>query len=217
MRSWKPTAIAFAALAVAAAGCERPETTAPAPTDLDLDVVFSVPEEAPGPPFYSPIANGPFIPNDGTWAAIPFLREPSCVPAVVDLQAIVGPMAFACALTVEGHEHWENGPPTDPAPRQTVYRGLGAVPIVFVELAELEPALDGGLTVPELLGLPSAIVGTATVYKETDILGISGPLGPGKGMYKITARGTLEDSRSFRLMVNEVQGELREVQIRFGP
>ncbi|MGE5286834.1 MAG: hypothetical protein ACM3ML_06440 [Micromonosporaceae bacterium] len=68
----------------------------------------------------------------------------------------------------------------------------------------------------DMAALPSAIVGTATLYKETDILGVSGPLGPGKGMYKITARGTLADSRSFLLMVNEVQGELREVEVRFG-
>jgi hypothetical protein len=216
MESCRPTALAIAALALALAGCERPETTGPTPPDPDLDVVFGVPQEAPGPPFYSPIANGSFLPNDGAWAAIPFLRDPGCVPAGVDLLAIVGPMAFRCALTVEGQEHWENGPPSDPAPRQTVYRGLGTVPIVFVEWAELEPALDGGLFLPELLGLPSAIVGTATVYKETDILGVSGPLGPGRGMYKITARGMLADARSFRLLVNEVQGELRGVQIRFG-
>ena len=208
--------IAIPVVAGLLAGCDPVRTTAPVPTDVSLDVVYGVPDEAPGPPFYSPIANGPFIPTDGEWAAIPFLRELSCVPNAANLLAIVGPSAFGCAATVEGHEHWTNGPRTDPAPRHTVYRGLGAVPVVFVRLAELQPALTGGLFRTELLALPSAVVGTAALYKETDILGITGPLGPGRGMYKITAVGSFMDGRSFRLTVNEVQGELQNVQIRFG-
>lgn len=183
---------------------------------LAPDVVLMVPEQSPGAPFYAISANGGFIPHDGTWAAIPFHREPGCVPEGTNLLEIVGPSAFGCTLTVEGFEHWENGPLVDPAPRQTVFFGLGAVPIIFVEWAVLEPALAGGLTLPELATLPTAIVGTATFYKEVDILGISGPHGPGKGSYKITARGSLSDNRSFSLHVNEVLGSLRVVQITFG-
>lgn len=194
--------------------CDHAESTAPFPADVSLDVVYHVPEESPGPPFYSPIANGPFLPIDGEWAAIPFVRALSCVPSGANLLAIAGPVAFGCSATVEGHEHWTEGPPTDPAPRQTVYRGLGAVPIVFARAADLQPALAGGLYITELLSLPSAMVGTAHVYKETDILGFTGPLGPGRGMYKITAMGTLTDGRAFRITVNEVQGDLRRVQIR---
>lgn len=214
MKIRRPLSLPIAALLLNA--CERMGTTEPSPPGLALDVVYHVPNDAPGPPFYSPIANGPFIPSDGEWAAVPFLRDIACVPDDVNLLVLAGQPAWNCALTVTGHEHWTNGPPTDLAPRHTVYRGLGAVPIVFVPIAELEPALADGLFLPELLALPEAIIGTATLYRETDILGLTGPLGPGRGMYKITASGTLEDSRPFRLMVNEVQGALRQVHIRFG-
>lgn len=180
-------------------------------------VVFKTPEESPGPPFWTILANGPFLPHDGTWAAVPFLRELGCVPPAADLTVIVGPAAFGCSLTVEGHEHWQNGPGIDPAPRQTVFRGLGAVPIVFAHVAEVQAAMAGGLTLPELLALPSAELGYADRYKETDILGVSGPLGLGRGMYKITARGRLEDGTPFELHVNEVLGELQQVRIEFGP
>jgi hypothetical protein len=182
---------------------------------LSPDVVFMIPEQSPGVPFYAISGNGGFIPHDSTWAAIPFHRELSCVPGGADLLQIVGPSAFGCTLTVEGHEHWENGPWADLA-RQTVIYGLGAVPIIFVRWTELQPALAGGLTLPELLSLPSAIIGSAMFYKETDVLGISGPQGAGKGSYKITAQGFLSDYRTFSLHVNEVLGQLRVVQIAFG-
>lgn len=183
-------------------------------------VVLKTPGQSPGPPFWTILANGLFLPHDGEWAAVPFLRDytqPGCIPPGQDLTVIVGPLAFGCALTIEGHEHWQNGPGIDPAPRQTVYRGLGAVPIVFARLSEIQAAMVGELTLAELLGLPSALVGHADRYNETDILGVSGPLGPGRGMYKITASGELEDGRSFRLKVNEVLGELKQVRIQFKP
>jgi len=169
-----------------------------------------------GPPFYTIAANGGFIPHTDSWAALPFLRELGCVPHDVNLLEIVGGAAFSCAATIRGHEHWENGPGMDIAPRQTVFKGLGAVPIVFVSWTEIQGAVaDGELTLPELLALPSVITGTAHVYNETDIFGISGPLGAGRGMYKISARGDLSDGRSFRLHVNEVLGEVRVVEIEF--
>jgi hypothetical protein len=208
-----------AILALVACG-ETP--TAPDAADVGdgstprTSVVFQTPDESPGPPFWSISANGGFIPNDGEWAAIPFLRELSCVPPAQDLLVLAGPAAFGCTLTIEGHEHWENGPGVDPAPRQTVYRGLGAVPIVFVEWSEVQGATAGGLTLPELLALPSAVIGQADRYHETDVYGVSGPLGPGRGMYKIMARGTLEGGGSFSLQVNEVLGELQTVRIELG-
>jgi hypothetical protein len=219
MRSIRST-LALASLALVASACSE----SPADPGVEIltrradapSLVLKVPDESPGPPFYSIVANGGFVPHDGVWAALPFLRNPACVPPAVDLTSIVGPAAFGCTLTVEGHEHWASGPGIDPAPRQTMYRGLGAVPIVFVRWNELAPALAGGLMLPELMALPSATAGVADMYRETDILGISGPLGAGNGMYKIQARGTLPDGRSFTLRVNEVLGELRIVDIEFG-
>lgn len=201
----------------AAPGGEADTSVEQVATGSEAYVVFKTPEESPGPPFWTILANGPFLPHDGTWAAIPFLRELGCVPPGQDLTVIVGPPAFGCTLTIEGHEHWQNGPGVDPAPRQTVYRGLGAVPIVFAHLSEVQAAMAGGLTLAELMGLPSAVVGYADRYKEVDILGVSGPHGFGHGMYKIQARGELDGGGSFTILVNEVLGELRRVRIDFGP
>lgn len=182
--------------------------------------MLKVPEESPGPPFYSILQPG-FYPHNEEWGIAPFGRELSCVPDDHNLLVLFDfvpafpggpPRPLLCPLTVEGHEHWQNGPGIDPAPRQTQMRGLGAVPIVFAQWSEIQTAIsDGVLTLPELLGLPSAMVGTAESYKETDILGFSGPHGAGKGMFKITARGTLPDGRSFRFHLNEVLGEQKIV------
>lgn len=212
-------ALCVAALSLAACG-ESPT----APDDASPDavatpgasVVFKTPEESPGPPFWAVSGNGGFIPHDGAWAAIPFLRELGCVPPAQDLLVLAPPAPFGCTLTVEGHEHWQNGPGIDPAPRQTKYRGLGSVPVVFALWSEVQAATAGGLTLIELLALPSAVVGYADRYLETDVYGVSGPLGPGRGMYKISADGELEDGRSFALQVNEVLGELQQVRIAFG-
>jgi hypothetical protein len=213
------TRLSLAIAALVIAGCSDAPTAPEADTDMlapGASVVFQTPEQSPGPPFWTIAGNGGFIPNDGTWAAIPFLRELDCVPPGQNLLVLAGPPAFGCALTVEGHEHWQNGPGIDPAPRQTKYRGLGAVPIIFVLWSEVEPAMAGGLTLPELLALPSAMIGHADRYVETDIYGVSGPLGPGNGMYKISADGELAAGRSFDLQVNEVLGRLKQVRIEFG-
>lgn len=207
----------LACIAVFAACADPVQTTAPdiiTPQASALVVTF--PAQSPGAPFYAISGNGGFIPNDGAWSAIPFHRDLACVPASANLLVLAIPDAFFCTLMVEGHEHWEHGPGIDPAPRQTVTDGLGAVPIVFAPWSAVQAAVaDGTLTLPELLALPGRIVGTADSYHETDIFGISGPLGAGRGMYKISARGSLSDGRSFRLTVNEVLGELRVVEISF--
>jgi hypothetical protein len=210
--------LSTAVLAVLA--CDAHPTALP-PEGLDVvasaspSIVLEVPDESPGPPFWAISGNGGFIPNDGEWAAIPFLRELGCVPPAENLLVPTVPAPFFCTLTVRGHEHWETGPGIDLAPRQTQFLGLGAVPIVFALWTEVQAAAGGGLSLNELLALPSAIVGSAGFYKETDILGISGPLGAGRGSYKINASGTLADARTFSLHVDEVLGELKVVRIVF--
>jgi hypothetical protein len=215
--TWTQRMVVGTVVAIAGFGAARLSAQGnSAGASLAPDLVLVIPEQSPGAPFYAISGNGGFIPHDDVWAAIPFHRDLSCVPDDVDLLEIVGPSAFGCTLTVEGHEHWENGPWADPAPRQTVLYGLGAVPIVFVRWSELQPALGGGLTPLELFALPSAIVGSALFYKETDVLGVSGPQGPGKGSYKIAARGFLSNGRPFSVLVNEVLGQLRVVRITIG-
>ena len=147
------------------------------------------PGESRGVPAYARI--GPDAIQTDEWAAVPFYRLPSCVPADFNLLRFADvPRAFGCPLTVEGHEVWERGPGRDPAPKQVVTRARG-VPIWFVSWSELEAAMsDGVLTIGELSGLESLVVGTADLYQEV--------LRPGE-LIVINARGTLSDGRSFRL------------------
>lgn len=179
----------------------------------------AVPTEDPGPPFYTTVQRlldgSPFLFTDGEWVAIPFLREPSCVPESFDLLALFDfepafpggpPRPFLCPLTVEGHVIWKNGPPpVDAAPIQQVLQGLGAVPIWFVRLTEVEAAvLDGDLTIAELAAMPSLLVGYADVYNDVQQPGIGRPQGEGNGSIKITATGTLLDGRPFFFQVVEM-------------
>ena len=218
MKTSKLFVLASAAGIAAACGDatspSTPKSLSPG-TSARATIVASIPAEDPGPPYYAVSGNGGFIPHTDSWAAIPFDRLLACVPANANLLQ-VSFAAFGCGLTVSGHVHWENGPMVDLAPRQTELSGT-SVPIVFARWSEIQGAVaDGVLTLPELLALPSAIVGTANQYIEVDIFGVSGPLGAGRGMYKITARGALSDGQSFRLHVNEVLGQLRVVEIKFG-
>ena len=219
MHTWRFSFLAGAATIVSACSdasvANAPKSLA-APTSRLGTVVTTVPgDDDPGPPFYAISGNGGFLPHTDAWVAIPFDRTLGCVPAGANLLTIDVPAAFGCPLTVSGHAHWETGPGIDLAPRQSQLSG-SAVPIVFAAWSAVQAATaDGVLTLPELLALPSAVIGTATQYTETDIFGISGPLGAGRGMYKITARGTLSNGHSFSVHVNEVLGELRVVEIKF--
>jgi hypothetical protein len=206
--------LALAIAATFAAACNNADDpTAPGIDGIEQPAADLVLETG-GPPFYAIPGNGGFIPHTTQWAAIPFQRQLACVPADANLLVLTG-TAFGCSPTVVGHEHWDNHSSVDLAPRQTVFRG-DAVPIIFASWADVQNAIaDSELTLPELLALPSAVQGIATQYKEIDIYGVSGPLGPGRGMYKINARGALDDGTPFRLLVNEVLGQQQVVQIEF--
>ena len=72
------------------------------------------------------------------WAAIPFVRQPACVPAEFNLldgldftPAFPGgpPRSFFCDLTVEGPAVFKNGPPPiDFAPVMPSAPGPGCCP-----------------------------------------------------------------------------------------
>lgn len=71
------------------------------------------PAQNPGPPYYAFFAGAPFaeIFRDDGWVAIPFVRDPSCVPLGFNLLASADiPAAFGFELTVEGFALWKNGP-----------------------------------------------------------------------------------------------------------
>ncbi len=190
-------------------------------TAAHAQVRLSVPEEDPGPPFYAALERL-FVPHTDEWAAISFLRQPGCVPDDFNLLDLFDvPAAFGCPLTVQGHVIYKNAPPpVDSAPIQANLHGLGAVPIWFVSWPELQVALaDDVLTVPELLSLPSLLIGSASFFKETQHPGNERPQGEGNGKIEITARGTLTDGRTFQFQVREMgvdqQSVLRHVRIEF--
>jgi hypothetical protein len=101
-------------------------------------------------------------------------------------------------------------PATDLAPRQSKLGGNGAVPIWFVSAAEFQAALPG-LTLTELLAMPSLVQAVATRFEET-----LHPLGgAAQNTLEIVARGDLPDGRTFQFVAVEGAGELRHVRIEF--
>lgn len=160
----------------------------------------AIPEAQAGPPFYARIDAQSVIHTE-EWAAIPFYRDPSCVPADFNLLTFFdAPQAFSCGLTVEGFVVWKNGPPPqDFAPIQSVLRDDGLVPVWLMSWPELEAAMaDGVLTIGELADLPSLQVGHADYFHEV--------LHPSEAahhsMIQLNARGTLEDGRTFMVQAN---------------
>jgi hypothetical protein len=190
------------------------------------NVRVEFPAQIPGPPSYSIIERG-FIPHTDDWAAVPFVRQPACVPLNFNLLDFAdltpafpgGPPRFVlCDLTVEGHAIFKNAPPpVDPAPIQAHMQGLGAVPIWFVSTAELATALqDDVLTIAELMSLPSLRIGSAAFFELTNQ---PGPLrkGLGTGKIELNATGTLAGGGSFEFRMREmgIDGEsvLRHIKI----
>ncbi len=169
------------------------------------------PDSGGGIPAYAPLiqrlANGDVVvPNDGEWAAITFYRDPACVPPDFDLLNLFDPRALGCTLTVEGFEIWRNGPGTgDLGPIQSISHGLGAVPIWFVKLSDLEAAIsDGSLTVGELEGLSTLRKGSAIFFKATqhplDVANVT--------HIEISARGVLRDGGQFQYQLTGGQPAL---------
>ena len=108
------------------------------------------------------------------------------------------PRVFGCALTVDGHAILQS--PDDFVPVQAVLKGLGAVPVWFVKLADIQAVLSGNkLTITQLLAIPSLRKGFANLYNEVDHPGVFRPQGAGNGSIHVTASGSLEDGTSFQL------------------
>jgi hypothetical protein len=107
--------------------------------------------------------------------AIPFYRDPACIPADFNLlqffdltpDPIYGLRPFGCALSVEGFELWKNGPGLDAGPIHSRLRAIDAVEIWFVSWPALWLEVqDGQLTIGELGSMPSLRRGTATLFSE---------------------------------------------------
>ena len=187
--------------AVALTGPSAPGLVATS-TGAGAPVIRPVPSEGePGAPFYTPVfINGisGFVPNDGTWVGIHFYREPSCIPAGFNLLKVFNPpAAFGCALTITG-ETWRHEP-DDRTPFQEHYTGAGDVPIYFVRLLDLV-ALTGDdvLTIGELQEI--ALIGRASFYKGVIH---NSSQASNHGHETLTARGELEDGRTFQYHFDE--------------
>jgi hypothetical protein len=169
-------------------------------------VRLQVPKDWPGIPAYAQISHiqpfGEEIYHTDEWAAIPFYRNPGCVPPDFNLLDMMDPpRCFDCPMTVEGFEIWPVPPDQGGlGPSQGKYWGLGAVPIYFVSWPELQTAVaDGNLTITELVALPSLQIGSAGFYSL--VLHPSG--GPANVPHiEISARGVLlNDGRQFQFQV----------------
>jgi hypothetical protein len=163
------------------------------------------------PPYYTDVQRlddgTPDYFHDDQWAAFVFLRLPSCVPVDFDLldgadftPAFPGgpPRSFTCPLTVDGFAIFKD--PSDFVPIQANLKGLGAVPVWFAKLSEVQTVLAGNkLTITQLLAIPSLRKGFANLYDEIVQPGVFRPQGEGNGSIHVTASGFLEDGTSFQL------------------
>lgn len=160
--------------------------------------IVEFPGDNPGPPFYANF-NASFIPTADGRVGILFVRDPSCIPPNFDLLSWFDPpAAFGCDLTIEG-KLWYDDPATDPFP-YTVQHWGSEVPVYFVDRAELDEGLSGGLTIGELQGMESLLIGTAERYRQ--VIHNSNH-GASFGHEGLTASGTLEDGRAFKFRYNE--------------
>jgi hypothetical protein len=179
-----------------------------------------------GPPFYTDTGRledgSPYFFHDDQWAAFVFLRDPGCVPSNFNLlNQIDVPAAFGCPLTVDGHAILKEA--GDQVPVQVNMHGLGAVPVWFVRLSEIQAILAGNtLTVNQLLASPSLRKGLAYLYEEVDLPGVYRPQGEGNGSIEVTASGSLADGTSFQLEWRDMgkkdgngQDFVRHVRIAF--
>jgi hypothetical protein len=175
--------------------------------------VVRFPDEDPGPPFYArvtPLLNQIFVANG--MVAIPFYRDPACVPLDVDLLLPLhppgehGPGSFACQLLIHGHFTIEPDAPQGTFPVRVV--ASGPAQIWFVPRADFDAAAgDGELTMAELVAL-EPLRGTAASFNEM--------LAPRIEDHHvvITSRGTLADGRTFEFNVNHRGDATQSIQLR---
>lgn len=173
----------------------------------------SFPEEDPGPPFYARVGlllNQIF--HDGEYVAIPFMRDPACVPLDFNLLESFhvpgpdGPGAFGCSLVVSGRFLIE--PDAAPGTFPFQVSTSGPARVWFVPWATFAPAIeDGHLTMAELLSL-QPLRGTAERFDEM--------LRPRFDNHHvvITSHGRLDDGRRFQFNVNHLGDVTQSILIR---
>jgi hypothetical protein len=209
----------IAAVLLACGNSDEPVALDSEATSLGLSAsdakvrTVAFPTDDPGPPLYarvSPLLNQIFV-DDGL-VAIPFYRDPSCIPPETDLMAHMhppgpdGPGAFGCDLLIEGHYIIEADAPLGTFPIRV--QATGDAQIWFVELSDFQAATaDGDLTMAELTGL-SPLRGTATAFHEM--------LAPRMDSHHVvlSSRGRLDDGRTFQFNVNHRGDVTQSILIR---
>lgn len=171
------------------------------------------PEDDPGPPLYARVtAESNQIFSNGEYVAIPFYRDPDCVPRDFDLfQALHlpgpdGPGAFACPLTVSGRLLIESDAAPGTFPIRVIARG--PTPVWLVPWSDFQAATaDGDFTMAELVAL-EPLRGIADPFHE-----MLSPR-PENHHVVITSRGRLDDGRSFLFNVNHRGDQTQSILIR---
>jgi len=178
LRRTLPLLVALTLVLIATAGAYADNTHSE-----DVDIL----------PYYARISTGEIF-HDNDWAVVVFYRPPECVPVDFNLLMFYDfDYAFGCVpMTVDGFIIWDE-PMVQPA--LISVHGLGAVPVWFVSWDEMQGAVaDGILTIGELSELPSLMIGFASNYHE-----MLQPYPTLKGKIEYSAKGSLEDGRSFQV------------------
>jgi hypothetical protein len=182
-----------------------------------LRVAF--PADDPGPPFYSRVSPRPELLNqlltDGAVVAIPFYRDPACVPDDFDHFDLfhppseAGPGAFACTPLVHGFYMIEQDAPFATLPRQVNTQGPAV--FWFVDHAEfMSLTVDGTLPHHRLVSdFTSLRTGVASRFNE-----ILRPRVDTGHQVTITARGTLDEGGTFGFSVNHHHDQVVSIVIR---
>jgi hypothetical protein len=161
-------------------------------------------------PLYARIEHGNAL-NDGKWAFVVFYRPPECVPPdfnLLDLFDWEG--AWGCLpVTTDGFFVMHKDLP---GPIQQKLHGLGAVPVWFVKVHEIEAAMaDEVLTIGELGALPSLARGSAAFYEE-----ILHPSFLAKvAQLQLNGSGLLENGLAFRVHASATERGGYTVRVTF--
>ena len=206
----------------AEAALEASALEAPAPLlDQGNSAILRVafPADDPGPPFYSRVSPRPELLNqlltDGTLVAIPFYRDPACVPADFDHfdlfhpPSASGPGAFACPTVVHGVYMIEQDAPFATLPRQVNTQGSAV--FWFVDHDEFM-ALTADGTLPHhrlATEFTSLRTGVASHFNE-----ILRPRVDTGHQVTITARGSLDAGGSVNFGVNHHHDQVVSIRIR---
>ncbi len=172
---------------------------------------WEFPGDFPGIPAYArlePVDNG-F--HDGTWAAIPFYRDPFEIRTDFNLMLFTDRWAALDAtLLIEGFVIRDLPPPSPP--KKFFAQGLPDMPVWFVRWDELSEAMfdDYHLTILDILAMESLVRGWADFYhEEIKTAGRDNP-----SSHRIVTSGVLEDGREFWASFYHGNAENTEVGVK---